>query len=116
MIPPVKRLLSFALMFWFALQAGLAQAHMTVEDLHQIEHAAHAQQHGVQTDADHNDEPCGTSHCCHPVGPVAGSGDAASQAPAADIAAPVRTARWHLPWPDIERPKWALATPAVASL
>lgn len=115
MIRPVKTAFVVLLMFWFGLQAGWAQVHATQDSAHAMVHAVDGVHldHGSPGEEDHG---CGISHCSHTVGLVRlGHGATAG---VATIAVHAGSARWRalLLVPDIERPKWALTTPAVVSL
>ena len=115
MIRPVKIAFVALLMFWFGLQVGWAQVHATQDSAHAIVHAVD----GVHLDhgsPDAGDDGCGVSHCSPTVG-IVRRGQAAA-ANKATTAAQAGTIRWRalMLVPDIERPKWALTTPAVVSL
>lgn len=111
----VKRLFVFVALLWFGTLAAFAQAHVVAEELHALTHAQ-PQHHQPQADAGHADDLCGTLHCCHAAGPL--------PAPRISLAQTVPSARpWvaagtagRSPPHEIERPKWAAATPVVASL
>lgn len=115
MIRPVKAILLAMLMLWFGLQTGWAQVHAAQDSAHALVHAVDGTplDHGSPADGD---EGCGLTHCSHTVGLL--------RAPSLVAAGPVSTGQtaraenWRalvLP-PVIERPKWALTTPAVVSL
>ncbi len=116
MIVAVKRLVCLVLVLWFALQAGLAQAHLVAEDLHLLQHAAQVLEPAASQDHDHGNEPCTLAHCCSPAGLLptltqSAPLPVATVHPSLDV-----HAGWHQPANEIERPKWALATSTVASL
>lgn len=108
MIAPVKRVLCLFLMLWFVLQAGVAQAHVALEDAHRMEHAAGTSDHreaGVGTD----EELCGVAHCCHSTAlPLEAFGLSEAAPPERALTAPELMAL-RAPPPDIERPKWPAA-------
>lgn len=133
MMPPVKRAVCFFLMLWLVLQAGMVQAHVWAEglahhahpslqapaghDVAKAESGATAETSATSATYKSGDaDRCGVSHCCHtsclPMAhavPRLGE-PAASKAPAAFEPLALRAAL-----SDIDRPKWAAATPAVAS-
>ena len=115
-IRAVKRSLCLLLTIWLVFQAGWAQAHVLQDDLHAYGHsemtATALQQH---TDPAH-DEHCGTAYCSHAVGMLDSSTLLAPSAAGAFGVSDTRTARSGSHITDIERPKWPVATPAVASL
>jgi hypothetical protein len=102
-------------MLWLAVQAGMVQAHVVGEELHALQHGGQVT-HVHQADEDHSDEPCGLTHCCHPTGLLTQASGTAVLVPLTHCTAMAVNARSRTPPHDIERPKWALATPAVASL
>lgn len=115
MIGSVKKLTCLLLALWFGLVAGLAQAHATAEDLHQLEHAVLSTSATGTSDAGH-EEHCEMAHCGHVVG-MLGAADRITHAPEGakrPVAIRVHTS-FFVP-DDIERPKWPVSTPAVASL
>jgi hypothetical protein len=112
----VKRVLCLLLVLWFALQAGLAHAHLVAEDLHLLQHAAQDLEPAASQDNDHGNEPCTLAHCCSPAGLLptqihSAPMSVATVHPSRDV-----HTRWHQLAHEIERPKWALATSTVASL
>ena len=111
----MKRFLCFLFMLWLAAQASLAQAHVVAEDLHALTHAVQALD-VQQADVDHQDDPCGVTHCCHPTGFFTNSPSVHLPAPMAGMPSMAESANSRTPPHEIERPKWALATTAVASL
>lgn len=115
-IASVKRLLCFLLMLWFAAQAGLAQAHGVEEDLHALSHITESLQQDSQAEHDHGDGPCGLTHCCHPAGVLPALAAAALLTNVTATPMALVHTHGHAPPPEIERPKWARATPAVVSL
>lgn len=116
MMCAVKRFLCLVLMLWFALQGGLAQAHLVTEDMHSLEHAALALQAKAKATMDHgSDSCCSLAHCCH----LASVLDVERRVPAVidTSKAPARADSpiGHMVPHEIERPKWAHATPAVVN-
>lgn len=115
MITPVRKLLCLMLLLWFGFVAGLAQAHAVVEELHQLEHIGQSLNSPSSAETDH-EEHCGLSKC----GQVLCMGITADEASApperSALAAPFPHLLSSLVLDDIERPKWASATIAVASL
>ena len=94
--------------------SNLAQAHAMHEALHEITHIMNDVALSAAADTDQA-EHCGVDVCCHSIAvPLAHPEypplDAASQHSAIEA-----TPTPRLPLPEIERPKWALATHAVAS-
>lgn len=112
-MPPVKQLLCVFLVLWFGVMSNWAQTHATNEAAHEIAHAMQDVGQRATPDAEH-EEHCGLAHCCHSLAvPSRGAehvylGTLAAQPAMAENFTP------RLPPPDIERPKWALATYAVA--
>ena len=115
MIAPVQKLLCLMLVLWFGLVAGLAQAHATAEELHQLEHIGQSLSAPGAAEADH-EEHCGLSQCGQVLGIAVTTGEATTPPERTTLEASVRQFMSFLVPDDIERPKWALATPAVASL
>ncbi len=110
----VKQLLCVLLALWFGVMSNWAQAHATHEAAHEITHIMDDVALNSASDAD-QDEHCGLAHCCHSIAvPRAAPGslhlEVFSQRPTIEA-----TLTPRLPPPEIERPKWALATHAVAS-
>lgn len=103
-------------MLWFAAQAGLAQAHAVEEDLHALAHMTESLQQDPQAESDHGDEPCGLTHCCHPAGVLPALVPAPLHTNITTTPMALVHTHGHAPPPEIERPKWVRATPAVASL
>lgn len=128
---PVKRFICHFLIVWLALLSGGAHAHAAADAAHEIGHAAmHAADSGddrastlevKKIDTAHGSEhteSCSLNHCGH--------GHATGMLASADlrfnnaaIGAPLPTLQ---AWASreqpssIERPKWALTTPAVVNL
>ena len=115
MIAPVRKILCFMLILLFGLVAGFAPAHATAKELHQLEHVGHSLGAPNAVEADH-EEHCGLSQCGQVLGIAITSDEASTPIERALLAASVRKFM-SVPVPDdIERPKWALSTTAVASL
>lgn len=114
-IAAVKKLICLTLALWIGLLAGFAQAHAVTEELHQLQHMVQAVDGGLAPD-DAHEEHCGPAHCSH----VPGVAFTAVEFSFSDGSAKAfASLLWHtsINLPDqIERPKWALATTAVASL
>ncbi len=129
MIVPVKPFFALLMMLCMLVQTGWAQVHATAEKAHVVMHetiaphsadgfhlddaepAGQDERHSV---ADHGGH-CELSHLTVAIGAPVGLPDlSAHDAPVArpSFAAPTLAL---LISPDIERPKWALATFAVAS-
>ncbi len=107
-IAPVKRFLCLFLMLWFVVQAGVAQAHVALEDAHRMEHATGTSDHRV-ADGGADEELCGVAHCCHANAlPLEAFGLTAAPPTDRASSAPQGFAL-RSPPPDIERPKWPSA-------
>lgn len=115
MIAPVRKILCLMLILLFGLVAGFAPAHATAKELHQLEHVGQSLGAPNAVEADH-EEHCGLSQCGQVLGIAITSDEASAPIERALLAASVRKFM-SVPVPDdIERPKWALSTTAVASL
>ncbi len=115
MIAPVRKILCLMLILLFGLVAGFAPAHATAKELHQLEHVGQSLGAPNAVEADH-EEHCGLSQCGQVLGIAITSDEASTPIERALLAASVRKFM-SVPVPDdIERPKWALSTTAVASL
>lgn len=110
----VKKIVCILLVIWFGVLSNWAQAHATHEATHELSHVIEDAALNSVSDA-HQDEHCDFAHHCHSV-PLLGAEsvyfdfEADSQHP---MMSPTLTPRF--PPPEIERPKWAVATLAVAS-
>lgn len=116
MMCPVKRLLCLVLMLWFALQGGLAQAHLVTEDMHSLEHAALALQVKAKATLDHgSDSCCSLAHCCHLAGVLDVERGVPAVVDTAMVPARADSAFGHMVPHEIDRPKWTRTTPAVVN-
>jgi hypothetical protein len=113
--PRVKKLLCLMLALWFGLAAGLAQAHATAEDLHQLKHAVLDLTAAGSHDTGH-DEHCDTAHCGHALGVATAVANATMATESLQLISTLRQHATRFVADDIDRPKWADATSAVASL
>jgi hypothetical protein len=112
MVHSVKQLLCIFLVLWFGLHANLMQVHATQEAAHDLTHVLNATS-DMADDLDH-DVPCAGSHCHHGTAITQSNLSAEYLA----VRTPLRSVDAALISPllppEIERPKWALATHAVA--
>lgn len=115
MIRLVRKILCLMIVLWFGLVAGFAQAHATAEELHQLEHVGQSLGAPSAVAADH-EEHCDLSQCGQVLGIAITPDEASTPIERTMLAASVRKFMSFLVPDDIERPKWSLATPAVASL
>ncbi len=123
----MKRALIIFFSFWLVLQAGLAQAHVAMEDIHRMAHAtgeAHHDSHDASSQSDSkagqasgsdDSELCGVAHCCHSACVLQAGVAGVAVGPAASGPSGYRLLPLRTPPSEIERPKWRLAMPAVAS-
>ena len=114
-MPLVKKIFCLMLAVWIGLVAGFAQAHSTAEDLHQLEHVVLDASASGSHDAGH-DEHCGMAQCGHVFGVALTSASAATTAESTRLVSPQRRHATSFVANDIDRPKWAAPTSAVASL
>jgi hypothetical protein len=110
----MKRALCLLLMVWIALQSALVQAHFVQESLHQLGHSV--QLGGESVVSAEQDEPCSAVVCSHPSGVFQSGvehywGQHSAVRPYTVV--PLESA--HVA-DDIERPKWPVAAPGVASI
>lgn len=110
----MKRAMVLLLIFWIALQSGLAQAHMVEKNLHQLSHTVQATDESVAEEG--HDESCITLVCCPPIGALYSSSQISLDSRSTlrpSTAVPLETAH---PVDDIERPKWPKTDPGVAGI
>jgi hypothetical protein len=110
----MRRLFCALLVLLFGAMSISAQAHGTQEATHEFAHMLVGADTDDSADDDHPDH-CALAHCCHPIAVIIVNAmnvslAARSKKPAQEVA----SLRGLLP-SEIERPKWALATHAVAS-
>ncbi len=113
-IAPVKKLLCVLLIIWFGGLSSWAQMHATDEATHEIAHLVADGALTTASDKDH-EEHCGLAHCCHSVAVLPTGSAPMFQQTGSERPAQRAMLRMQLPPPEIDRPKWALATHAVAS-
>lgn len=113
MMNPVKQLLCIFLVLWFGLQANLAHAHATQEAAHGLAHVLDGAS-DMEHDLDDHDEHCAGAHCHHGVAISQSSLNPAYLPIGTHMRALEAALISRLLPPEIERPKWALATHAVA--
>ena len=110
----VKQFLCVFLVLWFGVLSNWAQAHATQEAAHEIAHVMNDADVNATPDADH-EEHCGLAHCCHSIAVPSTQTKQVHLTTRSDQPAPNAMRRPRFAPPEIERPKWALATHAVAS-
>jgi hypothetical protein len=115
MIDVVKKSLCVLLVLWFGLVASLAQAHAFVEVLHQLEHTGQSVSFGDASQTDH-EEHCGLSHSAQALCFAATLEEPTPSPVRIVLADSFLHLVTSLVSNDIERPKWASATTAVARL
>jgi hypothetical protein len=118
MIDLVKQLLCIFLVLWLGAQANLAQAHSAHEAVHQLTPATEVMSDmahdAVAHDAANHDEHCTGAHCHHGAAIAQSSHSTGYLAVGTPLRAVDAALISRLLSPEIERPKWALATHAVA--
>jgi hypothetical protein len=118
-IQHMRRLLCAALILMSLLQWSWAGVHAASEASHSATHSQQSQSTGAPSaDADSHEECCVQAHCCHPHATALLSETLAAMGHGLFSLTPsVRAMGTPGALPaEIERPKWVLATPAVATV